>query len=176
MMWMCCASNLDILQLTRTVSTEQNSKQLTFSYHNSHSASLLHGSIPPKHLLDPHPYLAKAHRWKVLSQRIFADLSQISQQDLAVPYRMQLHPALLCAVSGWWGSWTEILHDPSPVFGGLLVKSLSFPFHSILIKITWKQWSLVIQSFSLDFAIQSLAYFQIMFTDISTPGLDSAVK
>lgn len=161
MMWMCCASNLDILQLTRTVSTEQNSKQLTFSYHNSHSASLLHGSIPPKHLLDPHPYLAKAHRWKVLSQRIFADLSQISQQDLAVPYRMQLHPALLCAVSGWWGSWTEILHDPSPVFGGLLVKSLSIP---------------VIQSFSLDFAIQSLAYFQIMFTDISTPGLDSAVK
>ena len=175
MMWMCCASNLDILQLTRTVSTEQNSKQLTFSYLQQPL-----GITPPR-LHSPHTPRSPSvlGQGTPLKSSVAANLRWPLPDISARPGRslpMQLHPALLRAVSGWWGSWTEILHDPSPVFGGLLVKSLSFPFHSILIKITWKQWSLVIQSFSLDFAIQSLAYFQIMFTDISTPGLDSAVK
>lgn len=180
MMWMCCASNLDILQLTRTVSTEQNSKQLTFSYPQQPL-----GITPPR-LHSPHTpprFSIPIRTWPRHTVEKFcrSESSLTSPRYLSKTWPFPTDatsptPALLRAVSGWWGSWTEILHDPSPVFGGLLVKSLSFPFHSILIKITWKQWSLVIQSFSLDFAIQSLAYFQIIFTDISTPGLDSAVK
>ena len=183
-MWMCGASNLDILQLTKTSASRSSCFSAINSYHLNSIISIGHSSTAP---FPPHTSSIPVRTWPrhtvekfCRSESSLTSPRYLSKTSGTHPIAgrslpMQLHRRQLC--------WVHFQADENYEERFLMIhhlfledsrQVLSMSFHPNQNYMDWMQWSLVIQSFFVDFAIHSPA-FSDNFSG-STFGLDSAVK